>query len=383
MTEASRNERTNANPRRRRVRHRPLWFDLALIVGGSASAGFGATLLFGVQASLSQPLATVLAGAGALSAGVLAYVNGQRSRGLTEAHHQADMDRERERHREDSRRAQELDLRNRYTTIATQIAHDSAAIRQAGVYALTALSDDWHQFGDDGERQVCIDLMQWYLRVPVPPVAVDANPDLPECEIRQTIVAILVERSRHAPEDPRSWAASNISLQHASLSKCRLRKCDLAEIDLSHADLSNTEMYEANLTRTNLTFACLDGANLGRADIADANLFRATLVSTNLHEAQLPRADLTRATLRTVLLSGANLAGAKLHRTALDGAELKNADLTGANLTAARLIGADLTGAKLIDANLIAAHLTDAKLDGILYNAATRWPEGFAPPPSR
>ncbi|WP_194817892.1 hypothetical protein [Nocardia sp. XZ_19_385] len=105
--------------------------------------------------SFSQPLATMLAGAGALGAGALAYLNGQRTRALDAAHHQADTDREREWHRDDSHRARESALRDRYTAVAAQIAHESAAIRQAGVYALTALADDWHSFGEDDERQVC------------------------------------------------------------------------------------------------------------------------------------------------------------------------------------------------------------------------------------
>ncbi|WP_280376547.1 hypothetical protein [Nocardia wallacei] len=58
------------------------------------------------------------------------------------------MNRERERHRDDSHRVQESALRDRYAAIAAQLAHDSAAIRQAGVYALTALADDWHVFGE-------------------------------------------------------------------------------------------------------------------------------------------------------------------------------------------------------------------------------------------
>lgn len=57
-------------------------------------------------------------------------------------------------------------LRDRYTTCAEQLAHDSVAIRLAGVYALASLADDWHKYGNGNERQVCIDLLCAYLRTP-------------------------------------------------------------------------------------------------------------------------------------------------------------------------------------------------------------------------
>jgi len=57
-------------------------------------------------------------------------------------------------------------LRERFNTCAGQLAHDSAAVRLAGVYALAALADDWHERGDRKEAQVCIDLLCAYQRTP-------------------------------------------------------------------------------------------------------------------------------------------------------------------------------------------------------------------------
>lgn len=177
-----------------------IWRPLAFVIGGGFT-GFGVATLSGVHPSFGQPLATALAGAGALTAGVLAYINGQRSRELAEVHHQRD-----------SRRAKESALRDRYTAIATQIADESAAIRQAGIYALTALADDWHAFGEDDERQVCINLLQWYLRVPgTIPDEESLGPDLAEREVRQSIVGILTQRRQRLPEDPKSWASTTVS----------------------------------------------------------------------------------------------------------------------------------------------------------------------------
>ncbi|MFE2960935.1 pentapeptide repeat-containing protein [Nocardia tengchongensis] len=285
-------------------------------------------MALGVQASLSQPVATFLAGAGALTAGVLAYVNGQRSRALTQEHHADDRTRERERHQEDAHRARESDLRDRYTAIATQIAHTSAAIRQAGVYALTALADDWHALGEDDERQVCINLLQWYLRVPAAAVETSEQ-DLPELEIRQTIAGILTERRRRSPEHPKSWAATAISFRQASLPNCVLRMLDFSRLGLDHA----------NLFGVNLTGAALFGATLTGANLTAVNLTGAHLIGTNL--------------------TGANLFGA---------------DLTGANLLSANLTGANLTGVDLTGANLLGADLTSA-----YHNASTQWPDDFIP----
>ncbi|MEV6279116.1 pentapeptide repeat-containing protein [Nocardia sp. NPDC051832] len=296
------------------------WRSVGLMVGGAGVAGFSVAALSGVATTFSQPLATVLAGAGALAAGTLAYVNGQRSRAQEATHHQATMDRERERHQDDSHRARESVLRDRYTAVAAQIAHDSAAIRQAGVYALTALADDWHAFGEDDERQVCINLLQWYLRVPFTISSDSEQPDLSEREIRQTIVGIIAQRRLRPVDDPKSWVSTSISLDRASLPKCHLRAFDLAGLSLRGADL-----VEASLRVTNLTNADLTGANLTGAD-----------------------------------LSYTNLTGALLSRANLTGAGLFSANLTGTGLT-----GADLTG----------ANLTESVNDD-----TTRWPGAFKPP---
>ncbi|MEV0336902.1 hypothetical protein [Nocardia sp. NPDC050717] len=213
---------------------RSFWIGIALVPIGAATAGFGAAALSGVDTSFSQPLTTIIGGAGVLTAGILTYINGQRSRVQTEAHQRADAERERERHgqdsrrerdrhAEDSRRTQVSSLRDRYTAIAAQIAHESAAIRQAGAYALASPADDWATFKENGERQVCIDLLQWYLRVPFPGGGNSDKPDLPEREIRRTIVRILTERRRLPASDPKS--GQEVSSPHAWGKSPRPNRC--------------------------------------------------------------------------------------------------------------------------------------------------------------
>ncbi|MGW0358516.1 pentapeptide repeat-containing protein [Nocardia nova] len=341
---------------------------MSLVVGGSAVAGFSMALLFGIQATFSQPLATFLAGAGALTAGVLAYLNGERSRALTATHHRADAERERARHKEDSHRARESDLRIRYTTIATQIGNESAAIRQAGAYALTALADDWHVFGEDDERQVCINLLQWYLRVPLPE---DSTPDPSEREIRQTVVDTLVKRRRRPNDHPKSWRSCAMSLSQVSLPHCTLSQLDLSNFDLNSADLRKADLswanlydaylFGADLTEANLIWANLTKANLSWAKLAHADLGRAKLVGANLTSAYVLGTDLTEADLTGADLTDANLQGADLREANLTGADLSDADLREADLTDADLQGADLRGADLRGANLAGTDLTEAK----------------------
>ena len=88
--------------------------------------------------------------------------------------------------------------------------------------------------------------------------------------------------------------------------------------------------------------------------------------------------DLSGADLRKADLTGARLTEADLSR-----ANLNEADLTDANLTAANLSGTNLSWANLSWANLTKADLGGAKLTDVKHDGDTRWPAGFAPPPSR
>ena len=122
--------------------------------------------------------------------------------------------------------------------------------------------------------------------------------------------------------------------------------------------------------------ASLGGANLQSADLGDANLQEANLVNANLQGAFLADANLQETFL----------GGAKLQETELRRANLQEASLFGANLQRAFLADANLQGAYLRDANLRGADLRRANLQEVWledarYDNATKWPEGFTPPP--
>ncbi|MDI9940366.1 pentapeptide repeat-containing protein [Rhodococcus sp. IEGM 1351] len=104
---------------------------------------------------LTQPAATVLASAGVILAAVIAYWTALRSGKQKEKHFQ-----------QSHELAEVRGLRDRFTTIAGQLADPSAAVRTAGVYAMEALADDWLQRGQTREVQACINVLCSYLRLP-------------------------------------------------------------------------------------------------------------------------------------------------------------------------------------------------------------------------
>ena len=61
-----------------------------------------------------------------------------------------------------AKRAEADALAKRYQEAATQLGHDKAAVRLAGVYAMGRLADDWPE-----QRQPCVDVLCAYLRMPI------------------------------------------------------------------------------------------------------------------------------------------------------------------------------------------------------------------------
>ncbi|MGB3234107.1 MAG: hypothetical protein WBB57_26185 [Mycobacterium sp.] len=99
----------------------------------------------------SKTTAAILAIIGLGGAALVAY----RRQDLAEQSHKLETDR----HQAD----REREMRSRFTVIAEQLSGQSTT-RLAGAYALAALADDWHRFDNDGERQVCVDLLCGQLR---------------------------------------------------------------------------------------------------------------------------------------------------------------------------------------------------------------------------
>ncbi|MFF1301177.1 MULTISPECIES: pentapeptide repeat-containing protein [unclassified Streptomyces] len=123
---------------------------------------------------------TVLTLIGAVLAGIYAY----RKQLLAEG---------------DAHRSDASQLADRYTTAAEQLGHERAAVRLAGVYALARLADDWEE-----QRQVCIDVLCAYLRMPYEPGAGAPGHREGEREVRLTIIRVIREHLWE-PDTPTSW----------------------------------------------------------------------------------------------------------------------------------------------------------------------------------
>jgi uncharacterized protein YjbI with pentapeptide repeats len=366
----------------------------ATLVLAEGSTKPGISVFDADLSGLGRTVGLIAAAAVGVPAAVLAY-HRQRAldtsnRNTADQHEHKVMSDNRE-----HRSGTERNLRERYTTCAEQLGHDSSAIRLAGVYALASLADDWHEFGNNSERQVCVDLLCAYLRAqrkPATETPADSEafpPDAAEQNVRSAIVGSIRVRTQSVDE---GWIPCTFDLRGADLTGAELGGTNLTNANLTNAILTRANLGRANLTGVNLTNANLTNAKLFRANLTKAIPFRVNLTSANLRQANLTGAimggaNLFRANLAAADLSDANLTHANLPDANLPDANLHQANLTGANLTGANLGRANLTDATLTDAtltrtNLTDANLTDADLSGIVGPESTVWPEGQVPQPS-
>jgi hypothetical protein len=117
-------------------------------------------------------------------------------------------------------RADAAALAQRYQEAASQLGHDKAAVRLAGVYAMSRLADDW-----PAERQTCIDVLCAYLRLPWRN-AIDSDAFREEAQVRRTIVSGI---NRHVAEDAKnSWSANDFDFTKAELRDFVVNGCTFA-----------------------------------------------------------------------------------------------------------------------------------------------------------
>ncbi|WP_328543486.1 MULTISPECIES: pentapeptide repeat-containing protein [unclassified Streptomyces] len=109
----------------------------------------------------------------------------------------------------DAHRADASQLAERYTTAAEQLGHDQAAVRLAGVYALARLADDWAE-----QRQVCIDVLCAYLRMPYEPDPTAPDHKTGEKEVRQTIIRVIRDHLQD-PHTSTTWCRNNFNFTGA------------------------------------------------------------------------------------------------------------------------------------------------------------------------
>ncbi len=119
--------------------------------------------------------------AGTLIAGTFALVYAYRKQRIDEAA---------------SFRADGEHLSKRYQDGAVQLGHERAAVRLAGVYSISRLADDWPD-----NRQMCIDLLCAYLRMPY--VSMVDNDD--EYVVRASLFEVIRQHVQD-PDAETSWS---------------------------------------------------------------------------------------------------------------------------------------------------------------------------------
>ncbi|UGT43803.1 pentapeptide repeat-containing protein [Nocardia yamanashiensis] len=178
----------------------------------------------------------------------------------------------------------------------------------------------------------------------------------------------LVVRYNHLGE----FADEAVDLSYTCLEGVRLQRRGVGYIDFSGASLAFAELGGNDLTtvkfsNTDLGDAQLGGSSLRGSVLSGLRLTRASFLHSNLEGARIGNCAADGSGWE-----GAVLRQAEFHNVDLSGAHLSEADLTGATLRQVTLNGADLTGATL----------TGVQFDGVRYDAKTKWPVGFSPPPS-
>lgn len=233
-------------------------------------------------------------------------------------------DLDRDRHNKETER----DLHARFSAILAQLADQRSIIQSGGLYALSALADDWHKHGNFGEHQVCIDMFCAHLRATASLLA-GSSTAIGSTTVNDTLPMAVGILARQLSLVDGNWALnrSKIDLSKVSLSGVNLSGLSLANANLSGTDLTSANLSQTDLAGANLNDANLSGANLTRASLKGAHLQRATLVRTILFGCDLSGADLFVADL-----TRANLSGSNLGATDLTGAELTGTDFTGANM---------------------------------------------------
>jgi len=150
----------------------------------------------------------------------------------------------------------ERELRTRFTQAVALLSDpDKPTTRQAGVYALGALADDWINHGRLDERQVCIDVICGYLRSRWDPKADNADD---ERRIRTAAFELIGGHLRFDSDQP-SWDGAVFNISGAFIDfNVNFSKMALAtgRISLEHATIAGgtSDFREARLYGGTVSF---------------------------------------------------------------------------------------------------------------------------------
>ncbi|MFC9534400.1 pentapeptide repeat-containing protein [Streptomyces sp. NPDC056975] len=216
----------------------PVWAvaPLALIIVGALAYGLyqGAEALLTAESTSKNPVdvqdviktaVTVITLIGAVLAGLYAY----RKQLLSEG---------------DSHRADASQLAERYSQAAEQLGHDQAAVRLAGVYAMARLADDWPE-----QRQVCVDVLCAYLRMPYETHPTEAGFMKGEREVRLTIIRTIRDHLQD-PKGVTTWCGFDLDFTGATFDGGDFSDATFCGrlVDFSHATFSDGRVYFSGAT---------------------------------------------------------------------------------------------------------------------------------------
>ncbi|MBD0266628.1 MAG: pentapeptide repeat-containing protein, partial [Tolypothrix sp. Co-bin9] len=171
----------------------------------------------------------------------------------------------------------------------------------------------------------------------------------------------------------------NTDFTNASLQSIYLLEADLRGADFNQTSFENV-IYDA---RTQLpegfsppesgmyllaAYSSAVGIRGYKLDLAGQDL-----TGLDISDSEIG-ADFSRATLDKAIFENGNFFGSVFLETSLINSRFCNARLRGTDLTRANLQGADLRGT-----DLRRAGIEDANFQNAIYNADTRFPEGFDP----
>ena len=250
-----------------------------------------------------------------LAAGVFAAVYAYRKQRVEEAA---------------SKRTDEEHLSSRYQDAADQLGSDKAAVRLAGVYALSRLADDWLE-----QRQTCINVLCAYFRMHKDGDELSSG----EKEVRNTILGVLLDRLD--PALPNSWRDYDyrlkgsffdsdiympdgpgegfIDLSESTFAGCRVR------VENSYDQAVNVLNFERSVFKDDVRIEIKGHYSSGSLDFDGAHLLNGRLDFTSIYiDGGSLRFAATDFEGADVFFSGAHFLGG-------------TADFTKANFAAGRI----------------------------------------------
>lgn len=195
--------------------------------------------------------------------------------------------------------------RDRYGAAAAQLGDDDAAVRLAGVYAMSNLADDWEE-----QRQQCVDVLCAYLRLPWNPQHEPSRPAISETvekipsrrdqtrttttygypnqpgeiEVRRTILRVIADHLRGDSAIPGPWSNLAFDFTAATLPDINFSQTLLPpRLSLAHATFSGEARFDGatfpgNASFSGATFsgnAWFSGATFSEATWFDGATFSA------------------------------------------------------------------------------------------------------------